>query len=301
MGFELRPYQSSALAALDHYWMNGGGNPLISMATGTGKALVIAWLIRDVLTKYQDLRLLIASHVQEILDQDIQHLLELWPDAKPLIGLNCDALGRRDWDHPILFASIASIFRSPKKLGRRNLTLVDECHLIPHTGDGMYRSTFAAIREGYPEMRVAGFSATCWRLDTGRLDEGEGKIFDEVVFDYGIGQAIKDGWLAPLTSKATSTKLDVSKVGPEVASISNPNCNVRSTPSLLLRRPAMRLWLPALTANLGSYFAPALPTVNTFAMPSAQEGSRRKPCSARRRSMNANRSPPTSRPARSGH
>ena len=62
-------------------------------------------------------------------------------------------------------------------------------------------------------MRVAGFSATPFRLDSGRLDEGEGKIFDDVVFDYGIGQGISEGWLSPLTSKATKIEINVSNVG----------------------------------------------------------------------------------------
>ena len=63
------------------------------------------------------------------------------------------------------------------------------------------------------DMRVAGFSATPFRLDSGRLDEGEGKIFDDVVFDYGIGQGIRDGWLSPLTSKATGAEINISGVG----------------------------------------------------------------------------------------
>ena len=61
-------------------------------------------------------------------------------------------------------------------------------------------------------MRVAGFSATPFRLDTGRLDEGEGKIFDDVVFDYGLGQGIRDGWLSPLTSKAAKVEINVNNV-----------------------------------------------------------------------------------------
>jgi DNA repair protein RadD len=62
-------------------------------------------------------------------------------------------------------------------------------------------------------MRVAGLSATPFRLDSGRLDEGDGKIFDEVIFDYGIGRGIADGWLSPLSSKATQTTIDVRSVG----------------------------------------------------------------------------------------
>jgi DNA repair protein RadD len=93
--FTLRPYQAQALTALESYWAAGGGNPLIAMATATGKSLIIAWLIRDVLQRYPDLRILVLTHVQELLGQNLKHLLALWPDAP--VGVNCAALGRRDW------------------------------------------------------------------------------------------------------------------------------------------------------------------------------------------------------------
>jgi DNA repair protein RadD len=113
--FELRPYQRQALDALDAYWRNGGGHPLISMATATGKSLVIAWLIRDLMQRYPNLRILVLTHVQELIKQNVDHVLALWPDAQ--LGINCAALGRRDLDHPILFASIQSVFRNPKAIG----------------------------------------------------------------------------------------------------------------------------------------------------------------------------------------
>jgi DNA repair protein RadD len=209
--FELRPYQRRALDALGVYWGNGGGNPLVSMATATGKSLVIAWLIRDIIRQYPQLRILALTHVQELIGQNVEHVLELWPDAP--LGINCAALGRRGLDHPILFASIQSIFRNPNAIGRRNLVLIDEAHLLPHSGEGMYRSLLSALRETDPDLRIAGLTATPFRLDSGRLDEGEGKIFDDVVFSYGIGEGIKDGWLSPLSSKATATQIDVSDVG----------------------------------------------------------------------------------------
>ncbi len=208
--FELRPYQREALDALDAYWRNGGGHPLVSMATATGKSLVIASVIKDLLSQYPQLRILVLTHVQELIAQNVEHLLALWPDAP--LGVNCAALGRRDLDHPILFASIQSVFRDAA-IGRRDLVLIDEAQLVPHSGDGMYRSLLDGLRVLEPDMRIAGFSATCFRLDSGRLDEGEGKIFDDVVFDYGIGEGIRDRWLSPLSSKATDTEIDVTGVG----------------------------------------------------------------------------------------
>ena len=211
--FELRPYQREALAAVENYWSQGGGNPLATMATATGKSVVIAHLIRDISRRYPTLRVLVVTHVLELIRQDLEPLLALWPDAP--VGINSAGIGQREWDAPIVFAGVQSVWRSAAQLGPRHLVLIDEAHLVPHDGDGMYRSLLAELRALAPvdDMRVAGFSATPFRLDSGRLDEGEGKIFDDVVFDYGIGQGIRDGWLSPLTSKTTGAEINISGVG----------------------------------------------------------------------------------------
>jgi DNA repair protein RadD len=208
--FVLRPYQRQALDALDAYWHNGGGHPLVSMATATGKSLVIAWLIRDLMRRCPGLRILVLVHVQELIKQNVEHLLALWPDVP--VGINCAALGQRDLGHPILFASIQSVFRDAE-IGVRNLALIDEAHLVPHSSDGMYRSLLGRLRPLDPDMRIAGFSATCFRLDSGRLDEGDGKIFDDIVYSYDIGHGIRDGWLSSLSSKKTETEINVAGVG----------------------------------------------------------------------------------------
>ena len=211
--FELRPYQQAALTALEDYWRDGGGNPLVVMATATGKSVVIAHLIRDISRRYPALRVLVVTHVLELIEQDLIPLRALWPDAP--IGINSAGIGEREWGASIIFAGVQSVWRSAARLGPRHLVLIDEAHLVPHDGDGMYRTLLAELRALAPAdgMRIAGFSATPFRLDSGRLDEGEGKIFDDVVFDYGIGQGIRDGWLSPLTSKATGTEINISGVG----------------------------------------------------------------------------------------
>ena len=211
--FELRPYQQEALAALEKYWSRGGGNPLVVMATATGKSVIIAHLIRDVSQRYPALRVLVVTHTLELVEQDVEHLLALWPDAP--IGINSAGIGQREWDVPIIFAGVQSVWRNAGRLGPRHLVLIDEAHLVPHDGDGMYRSLLSELRALAPAggMRIAGFSATPFRLDSGRLDEGEGKIFDDVVFDYDVGRGIREGWLSPLTSKATKIEINVNNVG----------------------------------------------------------------------------------------
>src|SRR5262245_25626119 len=211
--FELRPYQQAALTAVGNYWRDGGGNPLVVMATATGKSVVIAHLIRDISRRYPALRVLVVTHVLELIEQDLIPLRALWPDAP--IGINSAGIGEREWDASIIFAGVQSVWRNAARLGPRHLMLIDEAHLVPHDGDGMYRSLLSELHALTPAggMRIAGFSATPFRLDSGRLDEGEGKIFDDVVFDYGIGQGIEDGWLSPLTSKATGTEINIRGVG----------------------------------------------------------------------------------------
>jgi DNA repair protein RadD len=207
----LRRYQEEALHALFVFWRTGGGNPLIELATGLGKSVVIAFLVKQLLADHPKMRVLITAPNRELIDQDIRELLRVWPEAP--IGINCDGLDQRDTDTQILFVLVNSVYRNPKALGNRDLIIVDESHFIPHHEQGMYRATIAALRELTPDLRVVGLTATPYRLDSGHLCEGEGRIFDSIVYEYGIAEGIRDGWLSPLSSKATAVTIDVSGVG----------------------------------------------------------------------------------------
>lgn len=207
---ELRPYQRETIDALFDYWASGGGNPLVDLATGTGKSVVIATLVRELLHHWPDMRILMLVHVRELVAQNATEMLGLWPDAP--LGINSAGLGRRDDHSRILFASVQSVYRRAARIGPRDLILIDEAHLVPQDGDGMYRKLIADLREMTPDLRVAGFTATPYRMDSGRLDKGKERLFDRVVYSYGIGDGVRDEYLSPLISKATLTSLDVSGV-----------------------------------------------------------------------------------------
>lgn len=195
---ELRSYQSEAVAAIHEYWDRGGGNPLVDLATGTGKSVVLAQLARDVVERY-DANVLVVTHVKELVEQDFSATLRLWPGCPA--GINSASIGRRDTRSKVLFASIQSIFRlGTQDLGDRHVVIVDEAHLVPRSGEGMYLTLINRLREAVPDMRVAGLTATPFRLDSGRLDEGDGRIFDDIVYSYGIGEGVRDGFLSPLRS-----------------------------------------------------------------------------------------------------
>jgi DNA repair protein RadD len=206
----LRPYQQDAIDSVFGYWAKGGGNPLIDMATGLGKSVVVAEINRRLVTQYPGFRVLNLVHVQELVSQNYQALIRLWPEANA--GIWSAGLGKRDGHHPVTFASIQSVYKRAAQLGKRNLVLIDEAHLVPHASEGMYRKLIDDLREQAPDMRIAGLTATAYRLSSGRLDMGEGRLFDEIVYTYGVGDGIKDGWLSPLISKASLAEIDVSGV-----------------------------------------------------------------------------------------
>lgn len=207
---QLRPYQTAAIQAVLDYWRTGGGNPLVELATGTGKSLVIAELTKELRRQYPQMRVLMLVHVRELVEQNFRALLRVWPDAP--IGLYSAGLGKRDSHHPITFASIQSVFRKGAALGQRDVVFIDEAHLVPTAGNGMYRRLLSDLRKTCPDLRVAGFTATPFRLDSGRLDAGEDRLFDRTVFSYGIAEGIADGYLSPLVSKAGLAEVDVSDV-----------------------------------------------------------------------------------------
>jgi DNA repair protein RadD len=207
---KLRPYQQAAVDAVFDFWDRGGGNPLIDLATGTGKSLVIAALTKR-LVEECGARALMLTHVRELVSQNVAELLRAWPAAP--VGINSAGLGRRDRRAQILFASIQSVAReTAETLGERHVILVDEAHLIPRAGAGQYLTLIGKLREAVPDLRVIGLTATPYRLDSGRLDKGDGAMFDEVVYTYNIAQGVADGFLAPLSSRATGSVVDISKV-----------------------------------------------------------------------------------------
>ncbi len=89
----LRPYQAEAVEAVHSYWRAGGGNPLIEMATGTGKSVVLAKIARDVVETY-NARVLVVTHVKDLVEQDFRATLRLWPDCPA--GINSAGLGKRN-------------------------------------------------------------------------------------------------------------------------------------------------------------------------------------------------------------
>jgi DNA repair protein RadD len=207
---DLRPYQRASLDALHAAWTRGEGAGLIVLPTGAGKSLVIAALVRETLDAHPAHRILVVTHTRELIAQNHGELLALWPAAPA--GIYSAGLGRRDGTAQVLFCGIQSVWNRVPELGGFDLVIVDEAHLIPRDAETRYGRFLGALRAERPDLRVVGLTATPYRLDSGRLDEGPGRIFEAIVYEANVGDLIHQGYLAPLISKATATLLDVSGV-----------------------------------------------------------------------------------------
>ena len=212
MTLSLRPYQRAAIEALYDYFSASSGNPLVVMPTGTGKSLCIAGFTREAIAAYGDTRVLILTHVKELIQQNFMTMLRAWPEAPA--GIYSAGLSRRDIRAQILFAGIQSIHRHAYQVQRCDLVLIDEAHLLGRGDSGMYRSFLAQLNEiNAGLLKVVGFTATPYRLDSGMLHEGKDRLFTDIAFQVPVLEMIQQGYLCPVVPKQTSTQLDVGGVG----------------------------------------------------------------------------------------
>ena len=207
----LRPYQEAAITAIYGYFQPHTGNPLVVIPTAGGKSLVMASFIEGVLKAWPDQRILIVTHVRELIAQNHAEMIGLWPDAPA--GIYSAGLGKREAQARILFDGIQSIHRRAAEIGHTDLVLIDEAHLIPGKSSTMYRRFLDALKAINPALKVIGLTATPFRLDCGMLHEGQNALFTDIAYEAPVRELIDAGYLSPLVSKQPATRLDVSKVG----------------------------------------------------------------------------------------
>ncbi|WP_066018507.1 DEAD/DEAH box helicase [Endozoicomonas atrinae] len=211
MAYELRWYQSEAIDAIYQYFSASDGNPLVCVSTGGGKSVIIADFIHGVLKHWSDQRFLILSHVKEIIEQNHEKIVTLWPEAPT--GIYSASMKSRDTDAQVLFASIQSVHKRAKELGFFDLLLIDECHLLSsESSESMYVRLINALRYINPALKIVGFTATPYRMKQGLLTEGKNPLFNEIVYETDIQLLIDDGFLSPLRSKAGKEKIDLNGV-----------------------------------------------------------------------------------------
>jgi DNA repair protein RadD len=201
----LREYQQRTIDQLYRWFSDGGeGNPCLVLPTGAGKSHVVAALCKDSLQSWPETRILMLTHVKELIEQNAEKMRQHWPGAP--MGIYSAGLGMRNLNEPITFAGIQSVRNKSNQIGHVDLIIVDECHLISHEDAGGYRKLINNLMEINPRIRVIGLTATPYRLGHGMITD-KPALFDALLEPVSLEELIHKKYLAPLRSKITKEKL----------------------------------------------------------------------------------------------
>lgn len=210
---KLRWYQEEAVNAIYHYFMSNNGNPVIGLPTGSGKTAIPNVFIERVMKEWPNQKFMILSHVKELIDQAYKNMLVVWPNSP--VGIYSAGIGRKDFVHPIIFASIQSAVRQAMKFGHRDIIFIDEVHMVNQDEASMYQSFLAVMKLINPKVKFIGLSATLYRMGQGMITQDG--IFTDVIYDMtnmeGFNRLINEGYLLPLIPLRTKTKLNLEGVG----------------------------------------------------------------------------------------
>ena len=204
----LRPYQADAVAAVYHHLRTRDDNPCVVLPTGAGKTPVLARICDDAVNRWGG-RVAVVSHVKELLEQAVEKLMAMAPGTP--VGIYSASLRRRELGYAVTVAGIQSIYERAADLGAVDLIIIDEAHLVPLDGDGMYRQFIQDARTVNPRVRVIGLTATPYRMKGGQIC-GPDNPLNHVCYEAGVRLLIDQGFLCPLRSKSGRARADLSAV-----------------------------------------------------------------------------------------
>ena len=205
----LRDYQKDAVDATWKFLKEKQGNPLIVVPTGGGKSLIIAELVQRV-TKFPDARVLILQHRKELIQQNFEKISSMIP-INISVGICSASLGQKKLHAQVTIAGIQSIYTKGGKLPRVDLVLIDEAHLLPPEGTGMYQTLLKSLAEQNSECRVVGLTATPFRTTSGSLTDDAG-LFSDIVYDIPLELLIEREFLTPIVSKRAVSTPETSQI-----------------------------------------------------------------------------------------
>jgi DNA repair protein RadD len=206
----LREYQQRTIDQL-YAWFEAGntGNPCLVLPTGSGKSHIIAALCKDALQSWPETRILMLTHVRELISQNAEKMRQHWPNAP--MGIYSAGLRQKELGEPITFAGIQSVRTKAKQIGHVDLVIIDEAHLVSHKDEGGYRALLNDLSVINSNLRIVGLTASPYRLGHGYITD-KPAIFDALIEPVSIEELIHKGFLSTLRSKLTTTKLEVDGV-----------------------------------------------------------------------------------------
>lgn len=207
----LRPYQTEIVDGLWHWFTrHGDGNPIVVAAVGAGKSLMIAAVAKRADAEFPGTRILVIVHQKELLVQNVDKIRRIWPEGN--VGIYSASLNSKQLGAQITYATIGSIYKRAHQLGRIDIVMADECHLINPKQEGMWRSFLTDLAKYNPHTRTIGWTGTEYRGNGVFLTANDTALFTHVAAKVTMRNLLDLGFLAPLTPAQTVAKADTSEV-----------------------------------------------------------------------------------------
>ena len=197
---QLRPYQQQAREAIEEEWLKGIKRTLLVLPTGTGKTIVFATVIEDMVKLGE--RVLVLAHRGELLDQAADKL-------EKSTGLKCATEKAQEtsigsW-YRVVVGSVQTLMREKRlnKFPKDFFTtiVIDEAHHCISEG-------YQRVLNYFEDAKVLGVTATPDRGDMKNL----GSYFETLAYEYSLPKAIKEGFLSPIKALTLPLTLDLSAV-----------------------------------------------------------------------------------------
>lgn len=204
----LRPYQQESVDAVYRHLREHDDNPCVVIPTAGGKTPVMATICKDSIGRWNG-RVLILAHVKELLEQAVEKLHDAAPEMWNQVGVYSAGLKSRDTEHPVIVAGIQSVYRRACQLDKFDLIIIDEAHMLPPDGEGMYQTFLSDARTINPNVRLIGLTATPYRMTTGLICAPE-NLLNQVCYEISVRELIVQGYICRLKTKAGIARVDTS-------------------------------------------------------------------------------------------
>lgn len=184
----LRPYQEDAILAINEKWQEWQ-RELLVLPTGCGKTVVFNSIAHE-----RPGRTLILAHRDELIEQARDKYCGMFGEMPGKIKAQENDIQR------VTVGSVQTMCRRDYS-GQFDTVIVDEAH---HAISPQYQD----VLKQFPGAKVLGVTATPDRGDKRSL----GQYFDGIAYEYGLKQAVKDGYLCEIMAKTIPLEIDMSAV-----------------------------------------------------------------------------------------
>ncbi len=113
-------------------------------------------------------------------------------------SIACAGLGPVDVDRRVVIGTPQTLVRRLDQLGRVDLLIIDEAHRLGRKASGQIHTIVDHATRAQSQADAARADRNAVSARSGRLTEGDDRIFETVAFEIGYLELVEQEYLAPL-------------------------------------------------------------------------------------------------------